>query len=108
MIIIIPSYFLTKIADGQTDVGGTDLSNRQIFGHLINENMLGKHVPVIIAHATELRSMKVRSQDEFKVLSKYKSIDVVKEVIPKQNDPRFSVQVKPICLIMAYMYDLWE
>jgi len=70
--------------------------------------MLGKHIPVIIAHAIELRQMKVKSKQEFDVLTKYKSMDVIKEVIPKQNDPRFSVQVKPICLIIAYMYDILD
>jgi len=71
--------------------------------------MTGKHIPAIIAHATELRTMKVKDKAEFGVLTKYKSMDKIKEAIPKQTkDPRFQLQVKPICLIMAYMNDLWD
>jgi len=37
----------------EKDVGGVDVDNRKIFTDMINENMLGKHIPAIFAHSAE-------------------------------------------------------
>ena len=50
--------------------------------------------------------MKVRSKEELEVLKKIKSYDQVKEAIPKAKKDGGEVQVKPICLLMGYMYDI--
>lgn len=50
--------------------------------------------------------MKVRSKDELSVLSRIKMNEEVKEAIPKQKEGKPPVQVKPICLLMGYMYGL--
>jgi hypothetical protein len=52
--------------------------------------------------------MKVRSKDELKILMRIKQDERVKEAIPKKKDDRPEVQVKPICLLMGYMFDLLE
>ena len=49
IIFIIPGYFLSKITDNEKDVGGVDIDNRKIFTELINENMIGKNIPSILA-----------------------------------------------------------
>jgi len=49
IIFVIPYYFLQKISAEEKDVGGVDVENRRIFTELINENMVGKHVPGIIS-----------------------------------------------------------
>lgn len=52
--------------------------------------------------------MKVGSQDEFNVLKRIKTFEEVKEAIPKSNNPnKPPVQVKPICLLMGYMYEIF-
>jgi hypothetical protein len=50
--------------------------------------------------------MKVSSKDEFEVIKIIKSYDEVKKTISKPNEKRSPVQVKPICLLMGYMYNL--
>ena len=51
--------------------------------------------------------MKVRSKEELEILKRIKNKEEVKEAIPKA-DKKPPVQVKPICLLMAYMYDIFE
>jgi len=50
--------------------------------------------------------MKVKSKDELSVLSRIKMNNEVKEAIPKQKPNAPPVQVKPLCLLMGYMYNL--
>jgi len=92
----------------EKDVGGVDVDNRKIFTELINENLLGKQIPGILAHSSEFATMKVRSKDELEILKRIKMKEEVKEAIPKQTDKRPPVQVKPICLLMAYMYNIFN
>ena len=90
----------------EKDVGGVDIDNRKIFTDLINENMLGKHIPSILAHSTEFAAMKVKNKEEFEILKRIKAYDEVKEAIPKANPNKPPIQVKPICLLMGYMYNI--
>jgi hypothetical protein len=72
--------------------------------------MLMKHIPGILAHSFEFSTMKVRSKEELEILKRIKEHDQVKEAIPsaKQEEKKGPVQVKPICLIMGYMYNIIE
>lgn len=72
--------------------------------------MMDKHIPAILAHSYEFSSMKVRSQQELDVLKRIKQHDKVRDAIPKQklDDTNTPVQVKPICLLMGYMYGILE
>jgi hypothetical protein len=110
IIIIVPWLFLNQITSNEKDVGGVDVDNRKIFTELINENMLMKHIPGILAHSFEFSTMKVRSKDELEILKRIKEYDQVKEAIPsaKHEEKKGPVQVKPICLIMGYMYNIIE
>lgn len=55
---------------------------------MINENMLMKHIPGILAYSVEFSQMKVRSKEELDILKKIKETEAVKEAIPKANDKR--------------------
>ena len=92
--------------NNEKDVGGVDVDNRKIFTDLINENILGKHIPAILAHSTEFCQMKVKNKEEFEILKRIKTFEEVKEAIPKAAPNKNPVQVKPICLLMGYMYDI--
>ena len=65
-----------------------DVDNRKIFTELINENMIDKHIPGILAHSHEFTTMKVKSKQELDVLSRIKTEDKVKEAIPKPNQKK--------------------
>ena len=67
-----------------------------------------KHIPGILAYSVEFSQMKVRSQTELDILKRIKQMDAVKEAIPKGNEKRGAPQVKPICLLMAHMYNILE
>jgi hypothetical protein len=68
--------------------------------------MIGKNIPVILAHSSELSKMRV-PKEEFPILDRLKRIDEVKEMLPKtkQGEPP-KVNAKPIILLMSYMYNL--
>jgi len=109
VVFIVPGFFLNQISANEKDVGGVDVDNRKIFTELINENMIDKHIPGILAHSHEFATMKVRSKDELEVLKRIKQEDKVKDAIPKPNEKKgTAIQVKPICLLMGYMYDILE
>lgn len=50
--------------------------------------------------------MKVKSKDELAILTRIKLNDEVKEAIPKQKPDKSPIQVKPICILMGYMYNM--
>jgi len=105
VIFVIPGYFLNQITSNEKDVGGVNVDNRKIFTELINENMIGKQIPGILAQSNEFAAMKVKSQDELAILKRIRAFDQVKEAIPKSTEKR-QIQVKPICLLVGYMHDI--
>lgn len=62
----------------------------------------------MLAQTVEFSLMKVKSKDELSILSRIKMHEEVKEAIPKNKPDRPPVQVKPICLLMGYMYDILQ
>ena len=108
VIFVIPGYFYSCIQANQKDVGGVDIDNRRIFTEFINENMVDKHIPGILSYSLEFSRISVKNQEELEILKKIKQLDKVKEALPKPTEKRKIVHVKPICLLMGYMYDILE
>jgi hypothetical protein len=54
------------------DVGGVDVENRKIYAYLINENLIYKNCPALLANSIEFRGMKVKNQEESSELTKIK------------------------------------
>ena len=60
----------------------------------------------------ELSAMRVRSEAEFNMLKRIRQLDIVKEALPKQPSKNKQgqeppqIQVKPICLLVAYMHGI--
>lgn len=77
--------------------------NRKIFKHLIDHHTVGKAIPGVLGQGEEFVNMKVRSKKEFEFMQSIKSNPEIKPAIPKQTEGERAVQVKPICLLMAYM-----
>lgn len=46
---VIPGIFWNRITSSEKDVGGVNVDNRKVFTELINENMLGKQIPGMLA-----------------------------------------------------------
>lgn len=55
LLVIIPGLVYINFADGtKKDEGGVLLENKRVFGPEVNENMLNKNYPLLIAKAIEL------------------------------------------------------
>ena len=105
VIFMAPYWFLRQIQANQKDIAGIEIENRRLFSSLINENMIGKNIPVILAHSSELSKMRV-PYNEFVVLDRLKRLEEIKEVIPKTKKGETpKVNAKPIILLMAYMHE---
>ena len=50
---VIPTVFWNRITSSEKDVGGVNVDNRKLFTELINENMLGKQIPGMLAQTFE-------------------------------------------------------
>mmetsp|Transcript_11126 Transcript_11126/g.18672 ORF Transcript_11126/g.18672 Transcript_11126/m.18672 type:complete len:131 (+) Transcript_11126:774-1166(+) len=93
----------------------------------MDENALGKKIPGLLGQGVELRKLKVRSKKEFELLMKLKALPEIKETIPQLKKIKYpdinqikkskeekdlflesSIQIKPVCLLMAHMYDILD
>lgn len=70
------------------DLGGVDVENRKIYAYLINENLIYKNCPALLANSIEFRGMKVKHQEESNILSKIRENEEVQELIPKATQKR--------------------
>lgn len=52
--------------------------------------------------------MRVADKDELAVCKRLKSLDAVKGFIPMKRDGMPDIQVKPIVILVAHMYDLFN
>jgi len=106
VIIVIPYFFMSSILANEKDIGGVQIDNRKIFTDLINENMIGKQLPGMLSHSAEFSAMRVKNKEELDILKRLREKDEVRDAIPKPKDNKQVVQIKPICLLMGYMYGL--
>jgi len=115
IVLIIPYYFYSYFNKVDTDVGGVHIRNRKIFAKLIGADMTAKSVPGMLCQTYEFRdAIKVRSKDE---LAKLKALKANADfacalpgvsTIQTEDDGKtedFAVQVKPVLMLMAHMYD---
>lgn len=65
------------------DIGDVNVENRRLYAYLINENLIFKNCPTVLACSFEFQNMKVKSQKESETLADIKKDDFVKELIPK-------------------------
>ena len=60
-----------------------DVENRRIFAFLLNENMIYKNCPTVLACSLEYQKMGIKSEKEKEIINAIKSDENVKELIPK-------------------------
>lgn len=87
------------------------VENRRIFYMLINENLILKNCPALLANSLEFLGMKVLNADQAAALSKIKNNDEIKEkeLIPKVTNKRgMQMDMKALCIILAYLMRLEE
>lgn len=64
LLVIIPGFFYFNLDSSNKDIGDVDVENRRMFAALINENMIYKNVPTILACSLEYQRMTVKNKDE--------------------------------------------
>lgn len=78
---------------------------------LINENLILKNCPALLANSLEFLGMKVTNKEQQAALSKIKNNDEIKEkeLIPKITNKRGrQMDMKALCIILAYLMRLEE
>jgi len=106
IVIVIPGYFYSEIMKEERDIGGVNTSNREIFKKMISEDMHGAKIPVLLGQGEEFSSMKVGSKQELELMKKIRNNQKIKEAIPETGPDERAIQIKPVCLLMGYIYGL--
>lgn len=102
---VIPGFFYSQLFREERDIGNVSVENRKIFNDLVDFNSHGKKIPGILTQGVEFASLKVRSRQELETMMRIKASPLVQEAIPGNTEGR-EVQIKPLCLLMAYMCGL--
>jgi len=105
LLVVIPGFLYLNFADSSTkDDGGVHLQNKMVFGQLLNENLIVKNMPQILARSLEFEGMRARSQHELELLKKLKSDDRIAELLPRTVSKHNRNQnLKPILLILGHL-----
>lgn len=78
---------------------------------LINENLILKNCPALLANSLEFLGMRVNGKEQQNALNKIKNNDEIKEkeLIPKVTNKRGrQMDMKALCVILAYLMRLDE
>lgn len=104
----VNAYFYLELTKEEKDLGGVSTKNREMLRDLIDHDTIGrKRIPGIIGQGIELAGMKCRNKEEFAIVKRLSQHPQIKDTIPFKKDGGREIQVKPICLLMAKMFNLF-
>ena len=84
LLVLIPGFVYVNFGDTTIkDDGGVLLENKKAYASKLNENLLPKNMPQILALATEFQRMGAKNKEEMEILKKLKDNDEIKEMLPK-------------------------
>lgn len=98
----------SNLDSSNKDIGDVDVENRRIFAFLLNENMIYKNCPTLLSCSLEYSKMGIKSEKEKVIINAIKNDENVKELIPKVTANRVPVNLKALCLTLAYMLRMNE
>ena len=106
MLVVIPGFLYINFGDTTTkDESGVLLTNKRIYGAKLNDNMIAKNVPLILASSQEFQSLGVKNKEEKTLLAKLKDNDDIEEMLPKtKSRNQQDMNVKPLMLILAHIH----
>ena len=107
LLVIIPGFLYLNFGDSaKRDEGGVLLENKRIYGALLNENLIYKNMPQILARSLEFEKMAAKSKQEISLLTKLKQNENIYEMLPKTVSRKTqNMNLKPLLLILANLYD---
>lgn len=100
LLIIIPTLVIWWYENSKRyDLDGTLLDNKKLYYRYLNENLIMKGIPEILAVSQEFKSIPVRSREEDFALTKLE-----KEVASEISKPKVErMYLKPLYLIAGHM-----
>jgi translocation protein SEC63 len=105
LLVVIPGFLYLNFGDTSIkDEQGVLLENKRIYGSKLNENLLVKNIPAILAQSIEFQSIGARSKEEIALIKKLKDNEDIDELMPKtQSRNMKSLNIKPLVLILGYL-----
>ena len=74
LLVLIPGFLYTHFGDTSTkDESGVLLENKRMYGARLNENMIVKNVPLILAQSKEFQAIGAKGNDEVSLLKKLRN-----------------------------------
>ena len=81
--LLIVFTLSSNLDSSDKDIGDVDVNNRRIFAYLLNENMIYKNCPTLLACGIEFQKMAIKNEKDQTVMNSIKQDDAVKELLPK-------------------------
>lgn len=80
------------------------LENKRHYGARLNENLLIKNIPMILASCKEFQLIGAKGKDEVLLLKKLKDNEELDDLLPKiQSRNMKDMNMKPLLLILAHV-----
>lgn len=103
ILVFLPVFICKYLARGNNeyDEEGYSNTNKSIYYHYLNENILLRHVPFIVGASIEFNSTPLRGSEESELLNLF---SMCKNFIPKIKEERIPVpSKKAITLLYAWL-----
>ena len=86
------------------DEHGVLIENKRGYGAKLNENLLVKNVPTILAQSMEFQSIGAKNKGEIELLKKLKQNELIDDLLPKVQSRRTQdMNMKPLLLILGHI-----
>ena len=105
LLVVIPGLLYISFGDTTIkDEGGVLLENKKLYGAKLNEQLIPKNMPQIMAQAIEFQQMGVKSAEETKLLKELKDDDEIAELLPTTVSRRSkNMNYKPMLLVLGHL-----
>ena len=105
MLIIIPGLVYINFGDTTIkDEGGVLLENKRHYGSTLNENLIPKNMPQILAGSIEYQKMGSKDKKVKEILKKLSENDQIKELLPKTVSRKTrDMNLLPMLIILGHL-----
>ena len=84
LLVIIPGFLYINFGDtSKKDESGVLMENKRVYGAKLNENLLVKNVPMVLASSHEFQGIGAKGQEEITLLKKLRQNEDIDELLPK-------------------------
>lgn len=100
--------YFSNLDSANKDIGDVDVENRRIYAFLLNENIIYKHCPTVLACSLEYQKMALKGEEEKALITQIKNDENIKELVPKVMPQKVPVNLKALLITLAYMLRMDE